>query len=175
MNDRIRNTFGDLKARQEAGEYIPCPRCGRDTMKARIHTNALSRHADIYICDTCGTEEALLKFMHNPLPLREWACFRPTQKPSDFKTLPAEQIWERVQDTHLPFLMNLYERWQDEHDYEDFNDYRAAAFENCPGLTALWAQPFRAEYAATGGKLVLRFRFTDAGIEVAADITKYPI
>ena len=141
-------------------------------MKKNIHTNALSRHAIIYICDACGTEEALLKFMNNPLPIREWACFRPMQKASDFKTLPAEQIWERVQDIQLPFLLNLYERWQDEHEYEDFSDYRSAAFESCPGLTALWAQPFRAEYAAADGKLVLRFRFSDEGIEVAADITK---
>ena len=172
MTDRIRKALGNLKARQDAGEHMPCPRCGRNTMKENVYTNALSRHADIYICDACGTEEALLKFMHNPLPMREWACFRPTPLPSDFKTLPAEQIWERVQDTQIPFLLNLYERWQDEHDYEDFSDYRSAAFESCPGLTALWAQPFRAEYAAAGGKLVLRFRFTDEGIEVAADITK---
>ena len=172
MTDRIRNVLGDLKARQDAGEHMPCPRCGRDTMNENIHTNALSRHAEIYICDACGTEEALLKFMHNPLPIAEWACLRPAPLPSDFKTLSAETIWERVWDTQLPFLMNLYERWQDEHDYEDFNDYRTAAFESCPGLTALWAQPFRAEYTADDGTLVLRFRFTDEGIEVAADITK---
>ena len=114
----------------------------------------------------------MLKFMSNPLPMHEWACFRPIQQASDFKTLTAEAIWERVREMQIPFLMNLYERWQDEHDYEDFSDYRSAAFESCPGLTALWAQPFRAEYAAAGGKLVLRFRFADDGIEVAADITK---
>ena len=172
MTDRIGIVLGHLKARQDAGEHMPCPRCGRDTMKKSIHTNAISRHADIYICDACGTEEALLKFMHNPLPMHEWVCLRLTQRASDFKTLPAEAIWERVQDTQIPFLMSLYERWQDEHNYEDFNDYRAAAFENCPGLTQLWERPFRAEYAAADGKLVLRFRFTDEGIEVAADITK---
>ena len=172
MTDRIRKALGDLKARQDGGEHMPCPRCGRNTIKENIHSNALSRHADIYICDACGIEEAMLKFMSNPLPMCEWACLRPTQKPSDFKTLPVEQSGERVQDTHLSFLMKLYERWQDEHEYEDFSDYRSAAFESCPGLTALWAQPFRAEYAAADGKLVLRFRFTDEGIEVAADITK---
>ena len=172
MTDRIRKAFGDLKARQDGGEHMPCPRCGKDTMKKRIHTNALSRHSDIYICDACGMEEAMLKFMSNPLPLREWAYFLPKQKASDFKALPAEEVWKRVQDTQIPFLLNLYERWQDEHDYEDFNDYRTAAFESCPGLTALWAQPFRAEYAAADGTLVLRFRLTDEGIEVAADITK---
>ena len=172
MTDRIRKALGDLKARQDADEHMTCPRCGQDTMKENIYTNALSRHADIYICDACGTEEALLKFMSNPLPMREWACLRPTQRASDFKTLSAEAIWERVQETQIPFLMNLYNRWQEEHEYEDFNDYRADAFESCPGLTALWAQPFRAEYAADNGKLVLRFRLTDEGIEVAADITK---
>ena len=141
-------------------------------MKELIHTNALSRHADIYICDACGTEEALLKFMHNPLPIREWVCLRPTQRASDFKALTAEAIWESVQDTQVPFLMSLYERWQEEHEYEDFSEYRTAAFESCPGLTQLWEHPFRAEYAAADGKLVLRFRLTNEGIEVAADITK---
>ena len=172
MTDRIRRALGDLKARQSAGEHMLCPRCGRNTMKKKIHTNALSRDADIYICDACGTEEALLKLMSNPLPIHEWACFRPALLPSDYKTLSAEAIWERVQDTQIPFLISLYERWQEEHEYEDFSDYRAAAFENCPGLTALWERPFRAEYAAADGKLVLRFRLTDEGIEVAADITK---
>ena len=172
MTDRIRKALGDLKARQDAGEHMPCPRCGRDTMKENIHANALSRHADIYICDACGTAEALLKFMSNPLPVAEWKCFRPTPTPSDFKTLTAEAIWERVRYTQVPFLTDLYERWQEEREYEEFNDYRAAAFESCPGLMALWERPFRAEYTAANGELVLRFRWTDEGIEVAADITK---
>ena len=172
MTEKMIRKLGDLKARQDAGEHMHCPRCGADTMKDPVHTNALSRVADIYICDACGTEEALLKFMHNPLPMHEWAYFRPEPLSSDFKTLTAEAIWERVQDTQIPFLMNLYERWREEHEYEDFNDYRAAAFESCPGLTQLWERPFRAEYAVANGKLVLRFRLTNEGIEVAADITK---
>ena len=40
MTDRIRKALGGLKARQDAGEHMPCPRCGRDTMKA---------------CQRCGT------------------------------------------------------------------------------------------------------------------------
>ena len=66
----------DLKARQQTGEHMPCPRCGMDTMKPALHTNALSRHADLYICDKCGTAEALLDFMNNPLPLSCWAAMR---------------------------------------------------------------------------------------------------
>ena len=162
MSTDLKAKLFDLKARQDAGEHMPCPRCGRDTMKELIHTNALSRHADIYICDACGTEEALLKFMHNPLPMHEWACFRPTQQLSDFTTLSAEAIWERVQDTQVPFLMSLYERWQEEHEYEDFSEYRAAAFESCPGLTELWPEPFQAKYDAADGAVLVRFK-TDLG------------
>ena len=103
MTDRIRKALGDLKARQDAGEHMPCPRCGRDTMKENIHTNALSRHADIYICDACGTAEALLKFMSNPLPVTEWAYLRPVQRPSDFKTLTAEAIWSVCRIHRFPF------------------------------------------------------------------------
>ena len=60
MNKRHESVLADLKARQLAGEHMPCPRCGSFTMKPDLHTNALSRHADIYVCDGCGTEEALL-------------------------------------------------------------------------------------------------------------------
>ena len=44
-------------------------------MKANVHTNALSRQADIMVCDACGMEEALRAFSHSALPLSEWACF----------------------------------------------------------------------------------------------------
>lgn len=172
MTERQKAALLDLKARQEKGEHMPCPRCGRDTMKPAIHTNALSRHADIYVCDECGTAEAILKFMSNPMPIKEWACFEPAQSPSDFKSLPVSVIWERVQKEHMSTLMSLYERWQDECEYEDFEDYRAAAFGKCPGLTQLWPSPFRAEYDAADGRLVLRFRMTHDRIEVAVDHTK---
>ena len=54
MTAEMKKALLDLQARQESGEHMPCPRCGRDTMKPQLHTNALSRHAeDIYICDEC--------------------------------------------------------------------------------------------------------------------------
>ena len=46
MNEHIERALADLRARQAAGEWMPCPRCGRDTLKPALHTNALSRHAD---------------------------------------------------------------------------------------------------------------------------------
>lgn len=37
MNERMQRILADLKARQEAGEHMACPRCGCDTMKPAIY------------------------------------------------------------------------------------------------------------------------------------------
>ena len=89
----IQKALADLKARQEAGEHMPCPRCGRDTMKPALYTNALSRVADgIMVCDDCGTQEALLAFMQNPMPVDEWAFLNPDLPSVDFKDLPGKAV-----------------------------------------------------------------------------------
>ncbi len=53
-----------------------CPRCGMATVKPKTATNALSRHADVYICDECGTDEAIRDWGGLVLPLHEWALFK---------------------------------------------------------------------------------------------------
>lgn len=53
-----------------------CPRCGRMSIKDRLHTNALSRHASVYICDACGMDEAIREFEGDPLPMKDWAIAR---------------------------------------------------------------------------------------------------
>lgn len=50
-----------------------CPRCGRWTMKEPTHTNALSRSANVYVCDECGTDEALRDMKGEPLPVSKWS------------------------------------------------------------------------------------------------------
>ena len=103
MSKNIQEALLDLKARQEAGEKMPCPRCGRDTMKPDLYTNALSRHADgIYVCDDCGTAEAMLDFMRNPLPLECWAQFREGEATADFKAVPGEEALKTIKAEHVP-------------------------------------------------------------------------
>lgn len=63
MTEKMNTRLGDLKARQLKGEHMKCPRCGADTMKEPVHTNALSRVADIYICDAFISKS-------NPMKLR---------------------------------------------------------------------------------------------------------
>ena len=65
------------RIRQASGKKLPCPRCGRATMKKDLCTNALSRHAQgVYICDECGTAEAMRDYLDIPLSLRQWAWAR---------------------------------------------------------------------------------------------------
>ena len=59
------------KAQTDGGHF--CPRCGKMTVKDRLHTNALSRYAKVYICDACGTDEAVRDWAGCALPLEDWA------------------------------------------------------------------------------------------------------
>ena len=66
-------------------------------MSTDVTRNALSRHADVFICDDCGTAEAMLDFMRNPLPLHQWAFFQDGRPISNFKSMPGALVWERLQ------------------------------------------------------------------------------
>ena len=104
MNERMQRILADLKARQDAGEHMACPRCGCDTMKPAVYTNALSRQADIMVCDDCGMSEAKLAFMGNPMPLTQWACFKPRRPDGDFKAVTGEEAWREIQETQLDWV-----------------------------------------------------------------------
>ena len=88
MTERMKQRLADLKESQERGEHTMCPRCGQDTMKPALHTNALSRHLEgVYICDSCGVAEAMLDYMQQSLPISLWAICRPLRTPSGFKSM----------------------------------------------------------------------------------------
>ena len=167
----LQKALADLKARQEAGEQMPCPRCGKETMKPALCTNALSRVADgIFVCDDCGTQEALLAFMRNPMPVDEWAFLNPDLPSVDFKDLPGKAVWEQIRMDHGPALISIFKRWTQEKPGASFTPYRWEAFKKCPGLTEIWEQPFQAKYDVADGELILRLRHTDEGVEIAADL-----
>lgn len=52
--------------------HWPCPRCGRWVMNSDPARNALSRRAEIYVCDQCGIEEAMEDFTGKVTPLSSW-------------------------------------------------------------------------------------------------------
>ena len=156
MTEKMKNRLGDLKARQHSGEHMHCPRCGADTMKEPVHTNALSRLTDIYICDACGSAEAMLAFMGQEYPLTSWSAFQPERPASDFRDLPAGDVLMRVTLHQIDTLTEICKRCTD--DPEHAAEHRLEAFESCPGLTELWPQPFQAKYDAAYGAVLVRFK-----------------
>ena len=58
-----------LKTVQSDGNVHPCPRCGLRVAHTRT---ALSRLADVYICDQCGMVEALRAENGPELRLDDW-------------------------------------------------------------------------------------------------------
>ena len=133
MTEKMKNRLADLKARQKAGEHMRCPRCGADTMKEPVYTNALSRIADIYICDACGSAEAMLAFMKQQYPLTSWWAFQPERPESDFRELPAVDVLMRVQLEQIGMLTDICTKCMN--DPEHAAEYRLEAFGSCPGLT----------------------------------------
>ena len=165
----IEKKLADLKAAQESGRYTRCPRCGRETMKPKLYTNALSRLADILVCDTCGADEAKLAFMKSPGTLYTWAGLQPVRPASDFRALPGNEVWKRICKEQITVLMDLYDRWNKG---ESSEEIRLSAFESCPGLTEIWTQPYRLDFRASDGTVVVRLRNTADGIEMTGSMIK---
>lgn len=76
--DEVFATYRDVQdAAAEMAQVLPCPRCGKQTMKMHLHSNALSRRVPgIVICDQCGTEEALEDMMGTPMDVHKWALVK---------------------------------------------------------------------------------------------------
>lgn len=69
---KARSLIERFSEKQQRGHFA-CPRCGIYAMSSKVTRNALSRRADVYICDTCGTYEALEDVTGRQMPLTEWA------------------------------------------------------------------------------------------------------
>ena len=154
MTERMKKALLDLKEKQEKGLYTLCPRCGRDTMKPDLYTNALSRQADIMIDDQCGQEEALLAFMNKPYSLYQWAALQPKKPASDFKERTGKEVWATICDKQAVTISNLYRRFLQGEDPEEI---RFLAHEQCPGLIDLWTEPYHMKYECSDGPLTITF------------------
>ena len=159
----------DLKAMQDAGEKMTCPRCGYDNMKKPLLHNALSRYADLYICDDCGMTEAMLDMMHNPLPMEQWASLKENKAQLDLGALSMNDLADEVLGHQVLELNRLHKAWVHRRDGEQFETYRNQALKACPGLLNLWDNPFSAVYKARDGQVLIRFRWNEDKSEIAVD------
>lgn len=60
MEQYLTEIFDRIRAGQKENPSPVCPRCGRFTMRPKLEHNCRTRdkHADVYICVLCGTDEA---------------------------------------------------------------------------------------------------------------------
>ena len=48
-----------------------CLRCGQP-LEQQLTANSLSRYLNVYVCHSCGADEAVRDYQKKPLPLSEW-------------------------------------------------------------------------------------------------------
>ena len=81
MNENEVKALIDRFAKKQQDGRVACPRCGKMSMDTESFTrNALSRRATIYICDACGTQEAIEDMMGSRSPLTVWAIAAAPEK-----------------------------------------------------------------------------------------------
>ena len=61
-DETLANGIVAIYRERQQKEHLPCPKCGSDNMDEKVSRNALSRVADIQICDECGLLESLEAF-----------------------------------------------------------------------------------------------------------------
>ncbi len=77
MSEEAAKVLIERFAAKQSGGGHPCPRCGRRAMDEKPTRNALSRRANVYVCDACGMLEGIEDMPHNfKLPLSAWAITR---------------------------------------------------------------------------------------------------
>jgi hypothetical protein len=56
--------------------------------------------------------------------------------------MTVQELWKEIVDKHAILLCSLYERWQDEKQYEDINDYLIQIQKFIPQAYAITKRPF---------------------------------
>lgn len=52
------------------------------------------------------------------------------------------ELWAKVNNEHADIFFNLWERWKDEHEYEDINEYLKHIQKSIPEAYAITKRPF---------------------------------
>lgn len=169
MNKEMKEFLVDLKARQLAGERMPCPRCGYNDMNEDVHKNNISRRADAYICDECYEREAALIEKNVSRLEYGWACYEYGIKRADKRTQTVKEIQELVEGGQIEHLMDLFEHLEDIDLDEGFAEHEWARLETmrkCPGVAGISTTPgVRARYECKDGTVNVEVRRRGKNIE----------
>lgn len=84
--------------------------------------------------------------------------------------LTAKEFVTDFEKNHMDTFIYLYERWQDEKEYEDFEEYVQAMRKSIPALVDMTATPFA--FLAPCAEGIMRVSATPKGseIEIALEV-----
>lgn len=74
QKDKAKKSLDHLGKTRHAGPR--CPRCGAEPNCYDHQQQALSRYAEIMVCNTCGTVEAMEDFLGEATSLTDWAIVK---------------------------------------------------------------------------------------------------
>lgn len=64
-----------------------------------------------------------------------------------------QELWEKINNENAELLCNLRERWSDEHEYEDINDYLDVIKNHIPEAFKIYKRPFGIDCQTDDGVL----------------------
>lgn len=156
---------------QQEGVWLPCPRCGSLKMRGDLIANPLSRRCDLYICPSCGNDEALEDIPYSrsaevefdKLPIEAWFVCRNIYSQSNVARIG---LGFQVIATH-PIFVTI----------EDIDDIMTSALEG--GIT-YWADDAEVnedkrvsdwahEQIARGGMLLIHDSYDDKTHELTLE------
>lgn len=85
LDQQQEKILADLLQQQGAGVFTHCPRCGELLAKGtRAKELCLSRRADVYVCQACGTIEAVEDAgIIQKVNIENWWIFRDRRESKD--------------------------------------------------------------------------------------------
>lgn len=120
-------------------------------------------------CDMLSIEESFVQAMSENPPESTADLEARVQEAIDAGSICGFRLDDERVTLSTPFAQEEPTRWKAYPENRD--EYRAEAYETCPGLTELWTEPFTARYDSKDSPVMLRFRMTESGdVQGAANI-----
>lgn len=82
------------------------------------------------------------------------------------------ELWEKVNKENSTLLCNLWERWQDEKEYEDINDYLTVIQKHIPEAKIISKRPFGVNCICDDGNIKISVKLKGNYLTINGETTK---
>lgn len=76
----------------------------------------------------------------------------------NLETKTIKESWEEFEEKYAISIVNIFDRWLNENEYEDFKDYRNLIKKKVPNCIKVTSKPFQLVIACTDGQLFFKFK-----------------